>query len=208
MHPLLKVMTDAAEGNFPPVDGRVTVMPPLDGGLECVASFTGHAAIATSHSKDQVLRHGADGFAGALSPDFLRWIAGPKGEIGVIDATLFNRGTGKSKLPLRTDVDDHPRVRHARRVRLSVAVFGDERGIVTLATGLAGRREMSVEASSEGQGRGWGRSLIVDALGLVPAGEPVFAAVSPGNARSLRAFLALGFTPIGSEVIAIPDAAR
>jgi RimJ/RimL family protein N-acetyltransferase len=34
--------------------------------------------------------------------------------------------------------------------------------------------------------------------------EPVFAAVSPGNARSLRALLACGFTPIGSEVLLRP----
>ena len=35
------------------------------------------------------------------------------------------------------------------------------------------------------------------------AGEtgPVFAAVSPGNARSLRTVLALGFAPVGSEVL-------
>jgi hypothetical protein len=41
-------------------------------------------------------------------------------------------------------------------------------------------------------------------LRLVPAGEPVFAAVAPGNACSLRAFLAAGFTPVGSEVIIQP----
>ncbi len=48
-------------------------------------------------------------------------------------------------------------------------------------------------------GTGQGRSLVRDAL----AGEtgPVFAAVSPGNARSLRTFLALGFAPVGSEVL-------
>ncbi|RIQ11374.1 hypothetical protein DY240_28965 [Jiangella rhizosphaerae] len=44
----------------------------------------------------------------------------------------------------------------------------------------------------------------VHALRLVPAGEPVFAAVTPGNARSLRAFLACGFTPVGSEVLLRP----
>lgn len=43
-----------------------------------------------------------------------------------------------------------------------------------------------------------------DERGLVPAGEPVFAAVAPGNARSLRTFLATGFVPIGSEVILRP----
>jgi hypothetical protein len=33
------------------------------------------------------------------------------------------------------------------------------------------------------------------------AGTAVFAAVSPGNARSLRAFLACGFKPVASEVL-------
>jgi hypothetical protein len=32
----------------------------------------------------------------------------------------------------------------------------------------------------------------------------VFAAVAPGNARSLRAFLSEGFVPVGSEVIVQP----
>jgi len=36
---------------------------------------------------------------------------------------------------------------------------------------------------------GYGRSLITDALSLVADGEPVFAAGSPGNARSLRALI-------------------
>jgi hypothetical protein len=66
---------------------------------------------------------------------------------------------------------------------------------VTVAAGLAGRTEMSVEAVVPGAGR----SLLKEAL--VPAGEPVFAAVAPGNARSLRAFLAEGFVSVGSEVI-------
>ena len=35
----------------------------------------------------------------------------------------------------------------------------------------------------------------------VAAGAPVFAGVSPGNARSLRMFLALGFTPICAEAV-------
>jgi hypothetical protein len=46
---------------------------------------------------------------------------------------------------------------------------------------------------------------LTDALLLVRKGEPVFAAVSPGSARSLRAFLACGFTPIGSEVVLRPE---
>ena len=64
-------------------------------------------------------------------------------------------------------------------------------------------RELSVEAVPEGQGRGWGRSLITDALALVPEGEVIFAAVAPGNARSIRAFLGVGFTIVGSETIIV-----
>jgi GNAT superfamily N-acetyltransferase len=80
-------------------------------------------------------------------------------------------------------------------------VYGDERGVVTLGRGLAGRTELSVEVDAEVQGQGGGRQLIRDALELAPSGGSVFAAVSPGNARSLRAFFAAGFRPVASEVI-------
>lgn len=203
-HPLLDLLTGAAEGRFPPVDGGVTVMPPLAGGWECSVAFTGHAVVATSRSADEVRQQGPDGFGGSMAPDFLRWLAGPQGFIGVIDVMLFTRGTGTSTLPLRTDADDHPRVQYARQYRSDVRVYGDERGLITIGAGLAGRRELSVEADTHN--RGHGTALIAEAVGLVPEGELLFAAVSPGNARSLRAFLSLGFTPIGSEALIRRDA--
>ncbi|GGQ56011.1 N-acetyltransferase [Streptomyces althioticus] len=206
-HPLLPYFLAAADGRFPPVDGMVTVLPPLAGGLECSVAFTGHAVVATALSEQAVHAQAPDGFGGSLAPDFLRHLAGPKGWIDVVDVTLTARGTGgPPRLPVVDDADDHPRVRHARDVRTDVEVYGDERGLITLAVGLAGRRELSIELRDvQDGGRGHGRSLISDALSLVPAGEPVFAAVSPGNARSLRAFLASGFTPIGSEVLLRPE---
>ena len=202
-HPLLPILTAAAEGRFPPVDGAVTVMPPLAGGWECSVAFTGHAVIATSKSAEAVMAQGPDGFGGSVTPDVLRWLAGPKGLVNDLDVMLVRRGTGTSRLPVRLDADEHPRVQYARQYRSDVRVFGDERGLVTLAAGLAGRREMSVEASAHN--RGWGTELIAEAVGLVPEGELLFAAVSPGNARSLRAFLGLGFVPIGSEVLIRPE---
>lgn len=205
-HPLLTFFLDAADGRFPPVDGRVTVLPPLPAGLECSVAFTGHAVIATALTARAVYDQKPDGFGASLSPDFLRYLAGGKGWIGVTDATLTARGTGGSpRLHPLADADDHPRVRHARQLRSNVTVRGDERGLITLADGLAGRRELSIELHHSNDSHGHGRSLLADALSLIPAGETVFAAVSPGNARSLRAFLACGFTPIGSEVVLRPE---
>jgi len=203
-HPLLGLMLDATRGRFPPVDGRVCVVAEPGAGLACSYAFTGHAVVATSRSRAQVLARSPDGYGGSFAPDFLRWLAGPGGSIGVLDVTLWAQGRGGGALPQLTHRDDHPRVRHARTLRSDVVVYGDERGVVTLGTGLAGRQEISCEAVATGQGRGWGRSLLVDGLRLVPAGEPVFAAVAPGNARSLRAVLGTGFVPIGAEVIVIP----
>jgi hypothetical protein len=210
-HPLLALFHRAADGRFPPADGRVTVLPALPDGLECSVAFTGHAVITTALPEEDVLAQGPDGYGGSLAPDFLRFLAGPAGRIGTLDAVLVARGTSNPadaarQLPVRLDAEDHPRVRHARDLRTDVRVHGDARGLVTLANGLAGRRELSIElADPANASRGRGRSLLRDALALVPAGEPVFAAVSPGNARSLRAFLAAGFTPLGSEVILRPQ---
>jgi hypothetical protein len=202
-HPLLAFLTAAAEGRFPPVDGGVTVLPPLAGGWECSVAFTGHAVVATAHQADEVMTQRPDGYGASMSPDFLRWLAGPRGFVGVIDVMLVTRGTGRPTLPVRTDLDDHPRVQYARQYRSDVVVHGDQRGLVTIGAGLGGRRELSVEAAEHN--RGHGTALIAEAVGLVPEGELLFAAVSPGNARSLRAFLGLGFTPIGSECLIRPN---
>lgn len=203
-HPLRELMYEAVEGRFPPVDGAVTVVPELAPGRECSFAFTGHAVVATALPPADVHARKVDGFGATVLPDFLRWLAGPTGDVHCTDITLFSRGTGGERLPARPDLADHPRVRYALGFRDDVGVYGDERGVVTLSRGLAGRPELSIEAVPAGQGRGWGRSLLVDALSLVPDGVPVFAAVSPGNARSLRTFLGLGFTPIGSETVILP----
>ncbi|MEU6161769.1 alpha/beta hydrolase [Streptomyces sp. NPDC047130] len=211
-HPLLALLLDAAEGRFPDADGAVTVLPRPPFGPECSVALTGHAVVATSLPADRVLGLGPDGFGGSLAPDFLRALAGPSGVVGTIDVVLVARGAGGPAARLRplSGLDEHPRVRHARRLRRSVRVFGDARGLVTLAEGLAGRAELSVElAPGEEHARGSGRSLVADALTLLPVNAPVFAAVAPGNARSLRAFLAAGFVPLGSETLiepARPDA--
>lgn len=207
-HPLLAVLLAAAADVFPAVDGRAVLRPPLEDGLEAVVSFTGHAILATSLRRKELGSRTLDGFGTALQPSVLSRMAGLDGEVGVIDVTLAAFGRGGGALAARDDLDDHPRVQHARAWRGDVRVFGDDRGLITVSRGLAGRTELSVEAAHTSPGRQVGRSLIHDALGLVAAGEPVFAAVAPGNARSLRAFLAAGFRPIASEVLIKPGRAR
>jgi hypothetical protein len=194
----LPILIAAADGSFPPVDGSVTYLPAHDDGLESIVSFTGHAYVSSRLGSEHLADLKPDGLGAVLNPEVQLRMAGPEGSIGVIDVTMVARGMGGGTLPRRHDIDDHPRVRYARSLRRSVAVYGSNEGLVTIGLGLAGRNEMSIETSGDGA---QGRALIHEALKLRPPGEPLFAAVSPGNARSLRAFLACGFTPIGSSSV-------
>ena len=68
--------------------------------------------------------------------------------------------------------------------------------------GLAGRWEAAFEVDEAARGRGLGRALVAAALDVVPAGDPVFLQIAPGNVPSLRAALAAArFTPIGGELL-------
>ena len=73
--------------------------------------------------------------------------------------------------------------------------------MATVSNGIAGLTEISFELDPAQRGRGAGSKLVADVLGLVPAGELVLACVSPGNAASLRAFLAAGYVPVGAEAL-------
>jgi L-amino acid N-acyltransferase YncA len=71
--------------------------------------------------------------------------------------------------------------------------------VVVTGRGVGGRLEVSVEVDEEARHRGLGRALVTAARHLAP--EPLWAQVAPGNARSLRAFLAAGYRPVGSELL-------
>lgn len=206
MHPLHAALIAAAHGSFPDVDGLVDVYPPDESGTVACVEFTGHSVVLTDRDHDDVMAHGADGYGGATHPDLLRWLAGPTGTIGCHDAVLVAPGTGGGSLPARDDLEHHPRVARARRHRRDVRVHGDEFGLVTIGVGLVGRWEVSVELFDPVRApNGAGSGLIAEAIGLIPAGDLLWAEVSPGNAASLRAFLRCGFTPIGAEVLIEPS---
>lgn len=198
-------MNAAADGRFPPADGSVTFLAPHRRGVEAIVAFTGHAYIMTELSPRELDDLQPDGFGRALDPAIQIRVA-RGGEVGVNDATLAWRHRPVEPgavVELTSEYDDHPRVRHARSIREDVRVYAGADGLLTLSRGLAGRPEMSVEVWSPGQGRG--RSLIRAAQALSQS-DVLFAAVAPGNARSLRAFLAEGFQPLASEVVIIPEA--
>jgi hypothetical protein len=198
MHPLEELFRDAANGVFPQVDGSVTYLPPLGGGHEAVVCFTGHSYIASRLGEAELSDLKPDGFGRALHPEVLLRLAGPRGSIGSIDITMSALGRGGGLLQPNRDLDQHPRVTFARARRQGVVTYGRPDGLFTMGVGLGGRREMSVEVSAEGPR---GRELIEQALTMTPEGEHLFVAVAPGNARSLRSFLASGFVPLGSEVL-------
>ncbi|PPE66364.1 hypothetical protein C1704_10360 [Caldimonas caldifontis] len=202
-HSLLPILVASARGIFPKDDGAFHVVPPLPDGRYAVVCFTGCAYVCASESFDRLASLGCDGFGGALRPQLLLHLAGPQGRVHEIDVTLAALGQGRDPYALPPELGDsrHPRVAYARSQRRDVCVHGDERGLITLAKGLAGRDEISIETPEVAFGKGGGRSLLRDVLAAWPEGQPLFAAVSPGNARSLRAFLAAGFRPVASEVL-------
>lgn len=205
-HPLRSVLLDAVAGRFPAPDGGVELLAPDAAGTCAVVELTGHSYILTDLPASAFDGLGVDGFGGATNPAVLLRLAGERRSVGALDVVLARHATpGPARLAPLDDVDDHPRVLRARRHRSDVRVIGDDRGVVCVGRGLVGRLEISVELTGAAAGSGAGRDLVTAGLAGLPDGEPVFAQVSPGNAASLRTFLACGFVPIGSEVL-IADA--
>jgi L-amino acid N-acyltransferase YncA len=71
--------------------------------------------------------------------------------------------------------------------------------VLVTGRGIGGRLEVSVEVDEAVRHRGLGRSLVRAARHLVT--EPLWAQVAPGNARSMRTFLAAGYRPVGAEAL-------
>jgi hypothetical protein len=205
---LAEVLADAVDGRFPAADGGVAVVPPWQDGVEAVISFTGHVLIATTLPLAALLDAGADAFGGATLPTLLTRMAGEDGEVECLDVLLGARGTGGGHLPRAPQLDGHPRAVHARHWRTNVRAYGDDRGLLVVAAGVAGLPQLSYEVPPGDRNRGNGRALLSAGLSLIPEGSPVLTAAAPGNAASLRAILATGFTPLGSVQLVHPGRRR
>jgi GNAT superfamily N-acetyltransferase len=207
-HPLLQVLLDAAAGRPPPPDGLVELLPPPPGPVDAVVSFTAHAYVAAAVDPEAMRAHlRRDDPGAATRPAFVSWLAADLGrEAGQIDMLMAATpldGPPALALEARTGLASHRRVARADRYRRDLRVLSDRDGggLLVLGRGLAGRWEVAFEVEPERRGQGLGRALASAARHLVPAGEPLFAQVTPGNVASVRALLAAGYTPVGSEVL-------
>jgi GNAT superfamily N-acetyltransferase len=109
---------------------------------------------------------------------------------------------GPPELPLaEVSGTGHPRVERARRYRDELTVWGADGVVIMIGRGVAGRYEVAVEVDPGWRGRGLGRSAMLAARHLVPAGQPLWAQISPGNAASVRTFLAAGYIPMAAEAL-------
>lgn len=197
-----------ADDARPNVGADLLVLPPPDARSVGVFVFTGFTVVSIEATTDWV-RHRLppDDPAAPVAAPFLGMLAAATGrEPDTLDQVLVARATGRSAgLELTPhDGTDHPRISRALRQRTDVAAWRCPGGLLVVGRGVAGRYEVAVEVDEVFRGFGLGRSLFMAALGLVPAGELVWAQIAPGNAQSVRAALGAGFKPVGAEVLLAP----
>ncbi|MCG3041097.1 GNAT family N-acetyltransferase [Streptomyces sp. S1A] len=203
-----EILDAAAAGRFPPPDGGTTVVPQPSRRDAGVIAFTAHSVVFTDEDPRWV--HGTlaaadcDELAAAMNPRFLSAFMARTGRAtDTVDLLTVARALpGPPPLELREIADpDHPRVTRARGRRDGVRVWAAAGGVVVLGRGVAGRWEAAVEVDEGVRHRGLGRALARAARHLVPDGEPLWAQQAAGNARSVRAFQAAGFRPVGAELL-------
>lgn len=203
--PLTALLARVAAGQYPPSDGGVTIMPqpsPRDCG---VLSFTAHTVIFIDADPGWVRAQLPDGDLGApMSSQFLQALCAQTGRraqtIDVLCLTQSLPGSPALRLS-RVTAASHPRVARALRHRDNVMAWTADGGIVLLGRGVAGRWEVAIEVEPGRRGQGLGRELAAAARHLIPAGVPLWAQISPGNAASVRAFLAAGYEHVGAEAL-------
>ena len=206
---LAAILEAVANGQYPPADGRVTIVPQPSARDAGVFAFTAHSVIFADADPDWIAAQLPPGdLSAALSPRFLHALATRLGreahqtDMLVCAAAL----AGPPPIELTAEADPaHPRITRALRYRDDIRTWQADGGVLLLGRGAAGRWEVAVEIDAGRRGRGLGRSLATAARHLVPGGAPLWAQVAPGNAASVRAFLGAGFRPVGAESVLTPS---
>jgi GNAT superfamily N-acetyltransferase len=202
---LAALLDEVAAGRFPPPDGSVTIVPqpsPRDAG---VIAFTAHSVIFVDADPAWVRGMLPPGdLSGPMLPSFLEALSAKTGRPANCSdmLCLAQAQPGPPRIALApTRGAGHPRVARALRYRDDVRTWEVPGAILTLGRGVAGRWEVAVEVDPGHRGQGLGRALAAAARHLVPDGAPLWAQITPGNAASVRAFLAAGYRPAGAEAL-------
>jgi GNAT superfamily N-acetyltransferase len=207
---LAGILDRLAAGCYPPPDGDVTIVrqpSPRDCG---VLSCTAHAVIFADTDPGWIRGQLPDGDLGApIGTAFLHALCTRTGrQAGSIDMLCVAPPlAGPPAIGLTyvemtaTGSAAHPRLSRALRYRDDVRAWHADGGIALLGRGVAARWEVAIEVEPRSRGRGLGRQLATAARALVPDDAPLWAQVAPGNAASVRAFVAAGFVPVGAEVL-------
>jgi len=199
-HSVIFADTDPAwiRGQLPPGDLSAPMLPPF---LQALSARTGRRV----NSIDMLcvaapLRSPP---AVPLSPPSAPGPLAAPGPLGA-PGPLAAPGPLGAPRALSPTADGHPRVARALRYRTDVRAWQADGGVVLVGRGVAGRWEAAIEVDPGRRSRGLGRALATAARHLVPDGAPIWAQIAPGNAASVRAFLAAGFAPVGSEALLLP----
>jgi hypothetical protein len=177
-----------------------------------VVAFPGHIVVAADVAPEWVARRCPDGDLSApLNPPFLHALESRLGRrVNSVDMLLLaeprplSAGVEPAAGLRAVDDADHPRVRRAHRYRDDVRVWEADGAVLVIGRGLCGRWEAAIEVPAAQRDAGVGRRLAAAARALAPEGRPIWAQVAPGNAASVRAFLAAGYRPVGAEALLVP----
>jgi len=205
---LAAILDAVAAGQFPASDGRVTILAAPSARDSGVIAFAGHSVIFADAEPTWVARQLPAGELGApMSPAFLAALGARTGRVphatDMLTCAPALPGAPELELIIATD-QSHPRIARALRYRDDVLAYEAPGGVVLIGRGIAGRWEVAIEVDDAYRGRGLGRALAQAARHMVPDGTPLWAQITPGNAASVRAFLAAGFRPVGAEALLSP----
>jgi GNAT superfamily N-acetyltransferase len=192
-----------------PADPWLTVVAQPPSPAAAVVSFPGHIVVAADVPPQWVHAQLPEGDLSApLNPPFLAALCARLGRrVNNTDLVVLAQPVaGEPAVELELVEDpDHPRVRRARQYRDGIQVWQStppmRGGVLVLGRGLAGRWEAAIEVDEGHRNAGLGRRLAAAARHLVPEGRPIWAQIAPGNAASVRAFLAAGYQPVGAEAL-------
>ena len=202
------MLRDAALGRPPAPDLETELMPPTAGAVAAVVAFSGHVVIAADLDSDWVATKCPPGdLMAPIRPEFITEVM-KRCQCRSFSTTLTFALPAGADMAVDLPVVPAPdrvseRIKRSHRVRTDVRVYEAMNGgaLLVVGRGLAGRWEAGFEVDPPLRGQGIGRALAATARTLVPAGEPLFLQVNPGNIASLRAVLGARFRPVASEVL-------